>query len=175
MNHYKSKNYILSILLFFLGCSTKENLKIEYYSNGDIQKIYTIKNNEKNTQEILFYPNGNINKITNYADGFKEGEELNFFENNGLLESKLIFKKNIPNGVAYWFYQSGALRASRNYVNGKEYDMGFDYWDYGFVINKSLERFDNDGKVIYKLNFDSSGKPTNSEGDSLRSGIKSVK
>lgn len=169
------KSFFFFILLLFCGCTNNHNQKIEYYSNGNIQKIYSTKNNQKDGKEILYFENGHLKSISNFVNGLKDGEQLNFFENNGSLESKLIFKNDIPNGVAYWFYKSGALRASRNYMNGKEYDMGFDYWDYGFVINKSLERFNNNGKVFYKLNFDSTGNPTYSEGDSLHSGVEPVK
>ena len=176
MIHFNLKKYIPFILLLCLGCENKNKFKIEYYPNGNIQKIYSLENDKKNGKEILYYENGNIKSITNFIDNLKDGEQLNFYENNGLLKTKLLLKKdNIPNGVAYWFYESGALKASRNYVNGRPYDVGFDYWDYGFVINKSLERFNDNGKVYYKLNFDSSGKPTTSEGDSLHSGLEDVK
>lgn len=166
--------FLIFVLVFFWGCSQKNQTKIEYYPNGNIQKIYSLDNTMKLKKEIFFYLNGNIKSITNYVNGLKEGEQLNFNDRNGLLKSKLLFINDSANGVAYWFYESGSLRASRNYIKDKEWHVGFDYWDGEFIINKSLLRF-NSGKVYYKLNFDSSGKPTYSEGDSLHSGIQSVK
>ncbi len=145
------------------GCSNKSKFKIEYYPNGNIKHIYSSKNDTINSKEITFFTNGNVEFIKNYADGMIEGERLHFYEENGLMESKMFFKRDIPNGNAYWFYQSGALRSSRYYVDGKENYVGFDYWDYRIVINKALIRFD-DGRVYFKLNFDSGGRPTTKEG-----------
>jgi antitoxin component YwqK of YwqJK toxin-antitoxin module len=169
------KYYTFFILLLCWGCSNKNKSKTEYYANGKIKQIYSLKDNKKQGKEILYSANGNIKSISSYMDNLLEGEQLNFYENNGLLESKLSFKKGVPNGSAYWFYEGGALRACRYYVNGREDDIGFDYWDYRFIINKSLIRFNHDGKVYYKMNFDSSGKPTYSEGDSINSGVDRIK
>lgn len=162
------------ILIFWCSCSQNKNSEIKYYPNGNIAKISASENNKRSGKEILFFDNRNIESITNYVDGLKEGEQLNFNKINGFLKSKLLFRHDRAEGVAYWYYESGSLRSSRNYINGKEWYVGFDYWDGKFVINKSLVRFDN-GRVYYKLNFDSSGKPTYSEGDSLHSGVESVK
>lgn len=176
MRIFKLKNHIKYIpFIFFvcLGCSNKTN--IEYYPNGNIKQYSLLKGNKQYRKDILFFENGNVKGISNYENNLKEGEQLNFYEGTGSLESKIIFKKGIPNGVAYWFYESGALRASRNYVEGKEEYVGFDYWDDKIVTNKSLERFDDSGRVYYKLNFDSIGNPTYSEGDSLHSGVERIK
>ena len=161
------------MIIIFLSCQNKELSKIEYYPNGSIKKVTSFQDNHRISKEITFFENGNLKHIANFVDGVLDGEQLRFYE-NGLLESKLLFKNNLPNGVAYWFFESGSLRASRYYIDGKQNNLGFDYWDYKFVINKALVRF-YDGKVYYKLNFDSSGRPTTQEGDSLQSGVQNIK
>ena len=162
------------MIIIFLSCQNKELSKIEYYPNGSIKKITSFQDNHRISKEITFFENGNLEHIANIVDSVLDGERLRFYE-SGLLESKLLFKNNLPNGVAYWFYESGTLRASRFYIDGKQYDLGFDYWDNKFVINKALVRFDNKGRVYFKLNFDSAGNPTTQEGDSLHSGVQNIK
>ena len=162
------------MIIIFLSCQNKELSKIEYYSNGSIKKITSFQGNYRIRKEITFFENGNPKHIANFVDSVLKGEQLRFYESS-LLESKLLFKNNLPNGVAYWFYESGSLKASRFYIDGKQYDLGFDYWDNKFVINKALERFDIKGRVYFKINFDSSGRPTTQEGDSLHSGVQKIK
>ena len=163
------------VFLLICGCSEKDkNLKIEHFPNGQVSQISLIKNGVENGRRIEFDSTGNIKAIENIVNGLKQGEQLNFHEVNGLLKSKLTFKNNLANGVAYWFYASGSLKASRNYINDKEWYLGFDYWDDSFVIVKSLLRFNEQGHVFYKGNFDSTGKPKSAEGDSVRAGIKSL-
>jgi uncharacterized protein len=157
--------FLLFLILFDISCkSPSSKAKLEYYPNGNIKKIQTSMNNEKQSKEILFKENGNIQSITNYADSMKAGEQLNFFEEKGTLKSKLLFNQNKADGVAYWFYESGSLKSSRNYIEDNQSYLGFDYWDDSFVINKALVKFDRNGKLYYKMNFDSSGKPLNEEG-----------
>lgn len=181
MIRIKNKLRIIGVITLFFtylqSCSNKPsaNIEIEYYSSGRPKKIsfFTDKGILK---EMLYYDNGNIKSVTNIRNNLKEGEQLVFFEDNdNKLKSKLLFKSDKANGVAYWYYPSGALKASRNYKDDKEWYLGFDYWDDAFVINKSLLRFNNQSKIYYKLNFDSSGKPINSEGDTLHSSIESIK
>src|SRR5580700_9868794 len=105
------KCYTLFILLLSWGCSNKTKYKIEYYTNGKIKQIYSLEDNKMNRKKISYYENGNIDFISNYVGNLREGEQLHFYEGNGLLASKIFFKNNIPNGVAYWFYESGSLRA----------------------------------------------------------------
>lgn len=162
------KNFLFFFVftLFFLSCNInkKSNVVIEYYPSGSIKKIYVLNGKENDGKEILYYENGNIKSLTNYVNNLKESEQLNFHESGGLLKSKLLFNKNIANGVAYWFYESGSLKASRNYDNDKQWHVGFDYWDGMFVVNKAVVRFDANGSVYYKMNFDTTGKFLNAEG-----------
>lgn len=118
-------------------------MKSEYLLGGD----------EKNKREILYYENGNLKSITNYINNLKEGEQLNFYQGNGKLESKLIFKNNSANGVAYWFYESGSMKALRYYVDNKECYFGIDYWDDPAGIFKSSLHFDGKGHLYYKKNL----------------------
>ncbi|MDE3181878.1 MAG: hypothetical protein KGM16_00550 [Bacteroidota bacterium] len=165
-------NYrVLFLIIVLLGCQNKHLSKIEYFSNGKIKKIIssTNKNNEK--VELKFYENGNLKDISHFVNDSLNGEQLNFYE-NGRLASKFLIEDSLPNGTAYWFYKSGSLRSSRFFLNGEENDVGFDYWDNKFIINKALLRF-NRGRIYYKLNFDSGGRPTTQEGDSLHSDVLS--
>jgi len=173
MKILKINTYFLLLIIFFFSCQNKNMSKIEYYSDGSIKKISSFPIGDSKRIEMTFYENGNLETISHLANGNLEGEQINFYD-SGRLASKFQFKNNLLNGVAYWFYKSGSLKASRFYIDGKQNDMGFDYWDYKFVINKALVRFE-DGRVYYKLNFDSSGRPTNEEGDSLHSGVENIK
>ena len=163
--------YILFVSAL-VRCQNKHTSVIENYSNGNYKNISMFDSNNSKRVVIEFFEDGKLRQISNYNDSLLQGEQLNFYE-NGVLESKVFFKQNQLNGVAYKFYESGKLKSSRNYVDGKQNDLGFDYWDYKVVINKGLVRFKN-GVVYYKLNFDSSGRPTTQEGDSLHSDVKKL-
>jgi len=164
-NYFVKGCSLFLIMCISSGCNSHNNkVKIEYYPDGNLKRVYYLIGSEKKAKEIVYYENGNIASVTNYLDNKKEGEYLNFFKEKGTLESKLLFKNDSASGVAYWFYESGSLKSSRNYKNDKEWYLGFDYWDDSFVVNKTLVRFDRNAKIYYKVNFDSTGKFVSEEG-----------
>jgi antitoxin component YwqK of YwqJK toxin-antitoxin module len=167
--HFRNFNqWALFLMILLFSCQNKHLSKIEYLPNGNIKKIISFTNDSERS-ELNFYENGNLKDISHFASDTLVGEQLNFYE-SGPLASKFLLKDSLPNGTAYWFYKSGSLKSSRFYLNGNESDLGFDYWDNKFVINKALLRF-NGGRLYYKLNFDSGGRPTTQEGDSLHSDV----
>lgn len=136
----KHFNCILVLSIFFASCRQGKVPRFEYYSNGNIKNIQ-LPNNLNEKRELHFFQNGELKSIINYSDSLNAKEQLTFFESNGFLKSKLLFKNNKAEGSAYWFYESGAIQSSRYYTADKENSVGFDYWDYSFVINKTLVRF----------------------------------
>ena len=171
-NIIKNVCYYCSIVLLLCHCNNNNSVKTDFFENGTVKKIKIINGNVKKV--IEFFDNGEIKKVLDLSDTAKLSEQLSFHQ-NGLLKSKIFLQNGVAENVGYWFYPSGALYSSQNFIKGKPNDVGFNYWDDYIVIIKSLSRYDDNGKEIFKQYFDSSGKPTTHEGDIKNSDMKVFK
>ena len=101
--------------------------------------------------------------IKNFKDGLLNGACYWFFS-NGKLEQNVTYINGEAEGHAYFFYKSGALKSRRLYLNGKPVGYAENYFDHSTGIIHSIFKFNEDGRLVYKREFDSSGKVIKEEG-----------
>jgi len=134
------KVYALCVIVFFYSCKADDpNTKVEYHRDGTVKFI------------------------KRYNEGILNGQSQWFYE-NGNLEQTVLFKAGKEYGNAYYFYPSGALKNFRYWREGKMVGYVADYYDDTVGIIKSVLLYD-DGRLIYKKNFDSLGRFINEEGN----------
>jgi len=136
-----------------------------YYPNGILKsEVIPVMDSLKQFTFLEFYPTGLLKSIQSLKNDTVFGQLLSFHE-NGMLDKKIIVDSNgIASGMAYWFYTNGVLKSIRNYKNDKQEGFGGDYWNKPFGFVKSAFIFNEDGQIVYKMNYDSIGTFINSEG-----------
>lgn len=153
--------------LIFSCCSKGRKIQpvreMEYYANGAVKSEWTEINGKKYGYQFDYFQNGNLKSILRYVDGVKNHEQL-WFHENGFLSKKVLISNDTAQGMAYYFYPSGNLKADRYYRNDKPYISGVDYWDKEFGIIKYSLHFNEHGEIYYRKDFDSTGKFIGEEG-----------
>jgi antitoxin component YwqK of YwqJK toxin-antitoxin module len=84
--------------------------------------------------------------------------QVQWFYPDGSVERLVTFKEGIENGNAYYFYQSGALKHHRFWVNGKMTGYVCDYFDDSTAMTKNVLLYNAKGELVYKKSFDSLGQ-----------------
>ncbi len=65
------KNLIVLLVVLTLGCSSSE--LVEYYDNGQIKSVFTLKDRKREGVSIHYYPNGKVKYETYYSNDQKNG------------------------------------------------------------------------------------------------------
>lgn len=161
------------IFLSLLGCSNK---KTEYFSNGNIQKEYYLKNGILNGEYLTYFNNGNIKSIDLYANGKRIDStivydslntqiyEIKYWSpeyNNGYYIKQFIKNQLSSEGLIIdsiksgdWkYYKNGKLDQIFEYtkIKGKQYsNQGWVFGNNGKIIkNKgNYYNFKIEGKLV---------------------------
>lgn len=132
------------------------NKILKYYPNGQLESEREIANGKNNGRATEYYENGTTRMISYFKNDSLDGEVLRFYP-NGRLELKANFDKGVAQGMAYYFYPSGVIKAFRYWNNGKMKGYVSDYWDTIGEVKAALY-YDEQGKLVYKKNFDERGQ-----------------
>ncbi len=132
------KKNSLIIIFIVIVSSCQCNKKKEYYSDGSIkiEKIYC-KNNE-HIKTIEHYRNGLVSSITfENVKGNLDGK-CSYFDKNGNIESSVVYKDGISDGIAKWFYPNGKIM-EEVYIINKERVGPHIYYDLsGNIVRKNF-------------------------------------
>ncbi len=109
---------------------------MEYYTNGNIMKIYEYKDGLKDGLCKKYYENNKIHIETKYVNNMKNGISLKYDESGNLIE-KSYYKDDILNGLCI-YYKNNNVEKEINYENGKREGVSI------------LYKYDDENKLIYK-------------------------
>lgn len=123
-----------------------DTLKKEFYKDGSLRSIITIKNGKRNGPSYVYYENGKQQFEINYKDSEKDGITKYFYE-SGELYRTTLFEHGEKAGIQKYYYKNGGLKAEIPYESGvvvpgtKEYSQtGKLITDYPEIVVKTVDR-----------------------------------
>ena len=104
----------------------RENIRIEYYDNGNIRTKIPLRNKLKHGEAIKYYRNGHVQFRINYQDGEKHGTSTQYYKDGKIYQVTEYVEGKIE-GMRKKFHANGKLMAEIPYyrdeacVGTKEY------------------------------------------------------
>ena len=124
-----------------------EEVKVEYYENGNKKSETHYKNGKKDGLETIWYESGRKYKTTNFKDG-KEDGILEYWSDGGYAHGKVPFKNGKKDGVEMGI--EGQFVAMVIWKDGvKELETVYDYYLDGDERNQIL--YKNGEKEMEKV------------------------
>lgn len=170
------KKYLLSSIIIFISIlftACKNEIKLEYYDNGqiktkaqynskneknglffkysktgDIIEVGEFKNNFKNGEFKYFTLLGDLKKIEHYKNNLKDGIFEEYFNSNKLLK-KFNYKNDLKEGEQIVYFQNGSISSIENYRNGKLFSDSKKFTEDNILIYHILYA-DEEQKVFEK-------------------------
>lgn len=149
LHNILSNEYIkycrIGLFLILFSCSDND-MKKEYYNNGNLRSIISV--------------NGDI----------KDGE-CKYFYSSGELKTKCFYKNGELEGELIQYYKGGGIKELSYFENGKRRGHSFEYYKNG--MNKVYECYSLKNNLLeYRTEYDTNGVIIHEVGK-LLSGIKS--
>jgi antitoxin component YwqK of YwqJK toxin-antitoxin module len=169
-----SLKYILFICFFLTACNFP---KKEYYENGNIKKVYYIKNGQLEGIYKEYDDKGYLKLEGIYKLGKLNGNVKGYNKNNKLFY-QVNYKDSLRNGSYKEYSESGKLSSIVTYINGKKEGLLISYYEsgkieitipykHGFKKGKGEEYFKSgklkakdtyiDDDLVYRLEFNENG------------------
>lgn len=137
--------------------------RVKYFDDTEIIEIeYILKDGKLNGEVINYYENGNIRRIGTFKNDQREGEFIEYDE-NGDKSSEYICKNDKIEGKASYYYSNGKIKRIGYFKNGKENGDFVEYETDGTksaeykMINGSIEGkqilYHYNGKKAQESNF----------------------
>lgn len=145
----------------------KQGKYLRYFENGVLAEETSYQNNEQHGMRKIYFEDGNLEYTAFYVHGLLEGERKVFYP-SGKLRVSSTYKQNQLVGPFYKYYENGKLAEEVTFVDGNENGPFVEYYENGVVKWKGnylngdhefglLEHFDVNGKLIKKMECDSTG------------------
>ncbi len=129
-DEYSSDNthtsYIITVIKKAGVYDADNGLKKTYYSNGNIENEYTLKDSELSGIGKSYYENGNLKIVSNFIKGKKNGNSKEYDE-YGNITADFTYLNGDLNG-AYKIYEYGKLKLTGSFKNGSK-DGQFKIYD----------------------------------------------
>lgn len=125
----KSKLLISGLIIVMLFSCRKEEK--QYFPNGMVKAIYTVKDGKKNGQYKEYYSSGALYIVANYKNGLLQGEEKVFYE-NGRLKKRSHYLNNKYFGIQEYFNVHGGVDSVHSCVM-----INYKYLNFGRIKNYS--------------------------------------
>jgi len=90
----------------------------EYYKNGNLKSVCSVKDNKPEGQQKFYYENGNLKNEGFFKNGVANGLMKEYFE-NGKLKTELTSKNGKTEGEVRKYYDSGELLQISFFKNGE--------------------------------------------------------
>jgi len=136
-----------------------DTLKKEFFKDGSLRSIITIKNGKRNGPSYVYYENGKQQFEINYKDSKKDGITKYFYE-SGELYRTTLFEDGEKVGIQKYYFKSGGLKAEIPYESGvvvpgtKEYSQsGKLITDYPEIVVKTVDRLAFEDKYELKISL----------------------
>ena len=118
-----------------------------FFHIGNVPKLKTtFVNNKATGKYIKYYPNGNMKEKGEYRIGLQVGTQETFFEDGKLKRKQDYNSVGKPDGEVVEYWPNGEVRMKGTLANG---------------VRKSVERRNENGELIEKMDFGDDGKPVN--------------
>jgi hypothetical protein len=130
--------------------SKNEEVKVEYYDNGNKKSETHYKDGELNGVSTSWHQNGTIQTEMHYKDGKKNGL-FTFWYEDGTKFLEEHYKNGKRNGVFTWWYETGEKWKEEHYKNGKEDGVWISWFNDGTKWN---EEYYKDGKEIENMTYE---------------------
>jgi antitoxin component YwqK of YwqJK toxin-antitoxin module len=162
------KNKLLIVSFIYLSllfsCNSKSDALtiISVQKQNGLEKVVLKKSkNSKKIYQMSFDSTGKLNTLL-VRDGEKGREVLEFYS-NGKLKSKKIIVNNKLHGKAFYFYESGVIKAEINWVNGLRVGSSHGFHDSSGNL-KTLLLYNNKGKLYFSQIVNDQGVTIKTEG-----------
>ena len=138
----------LSLILLTISatvlCSCGEEIRKEYYENGNIKAETTYKENILHGKAIYYFKNGDIKETGYYKNGKKHGEWLEFCH-NGQKKEETHYVDGKEDGVRKrWEKDCSILSSETHYSKGKKHGPS-KMWKNGKPMDEILY---SEGEVV---------------------------
>jgi len=128
---------IYVFILFLVSCSNKD-VRVEYYSNGQIHlKCEISANGVRDGAYISYYQNGQKRSEGNYKNDKQTGFWITWHE-NGNKSSEGSYKNGLQTNEWRFYYKNGKLQQINHFLNDKEEGEFIDYDTNGIRTRKGL-------------------------------------
>jgi hypothetical protein len=147
---------IYMFIVFFIS-ACDNNLKKEYYDNGNLKsQIHYNSLGEMDGVVKHYYKNGKVSKEIFYTNGKKNGKYTEFYK-SGEVKYKTFFKNDEQDGYFYEYYEDGNIMKKAFYKKNI-----IDSFYLSYYKNKKINMYAivSDGITNYSITYDISGKIT---------------
>jgi antitoxin component YwqK of YwqJK toxin-antitoxin module len=122
----------------------KEEVKIEYYDNGQPKRKTPYKFGEPDGIMEEYYESGEKKAEIPYKNGLKHGTVKEYYE-NGNIKEETPYINGERYGISKHYYESGKIEITTSYENGKINGWEIEYYEKGGEKTRTLYK---DGKVV---------------------------
>ena len=106
-------------LLLIVGCGNLNNdVKTDFYSNGEKKYEYHFSNGIQNGPWNMWYENGQKRIVGFFKDGFHDSLWV-YYHSNGEKSVQLNYKKSKSNGLYTQWYENGDKSFEGTFKDGK--------------------------------------------------------
>ena len=137
----------------------KEEIKVEYYDNGNKKSEIHYKDGEKEGVETYWNEDGNKDMESHYKDGKLDGVCTEWEDGNKLSEQH--YKNGKLDGVSTWWYEDGTKNSEAHYKDGKKDGVWTTWHENGTKRSEQNIKDENDpNNVVNAWNKDGTKKAT---------------
>lgn len=133
------------------------------YSNGSIERIYTVIKGIREGISLSYHPNGVLAIEAPYKNGKLDGVFRSYFE-NGKLWQTIGYKNGLEEGVSTTYFESGNKKKRESYKNGELDGITEEYFENGSLQRKlpyvnghlhgAAKIFDASGMLKEEMHFE---------------------
>ena len=143
---------VLNESKFLNFMETQEEVKIEYYDNGNKMSEESFKCGVRNGVSTHWYEDGIKKSEIHYKDGELHGVSTQWYA-NGQKESEYHHQYGDPMGVWKEWHEDGSRKYEESYRNGKLHGIATGWYDKSRGAKKNYEDRYKDGNLIRTVYF----------------------
>ena len=132
----------------------KEEIKVEYYDNGNKKSEIHYKNGKLDGVQTYWYEDGNKELERHYKDGEMDGVATEWCEDGTKIEEH--YKDGKLDGVSTWWYEDGTKNSEAQYKDGKKEGLATTWHVNGTKKSEQYIKDENDPNSVVN-EWDSDG------------------
>lgn len=109
---------IVLLLIALVACSNREEVKKDYWENGNLKSELRYEDGELNGRCVWYMANGKPQLEVNYSHNKMDGISRRWYENGNIME-ELWYKDGVQDSVFRAYSLKGILVEEGYYVDGK--------------------------------------------------------
>ena len=147
------------LILTFATVSCRDNQQErsvkQFYLNGRIKVVATLRGNRLHGRTIWYRPQGSIENTSHWVNGKRTGVTCVYYS-SGALKDSLGFLNDTLHGLSLSYYRNGSLQKVERYTRGVKTGTAVDFDSLGHRQQQTT--YDLDGNDIYNIFYDRHGK-----------------